>query len=276
LCIYNYGVKIWNVDLVAKKIQFQDVNMGHIKRIFSTCIIDQSDAFAYLGTKTGDIVEISLERQLFKRIGPAKRLFSQGINCISTLPNGDLLVGAGDGLIAKVGGKDMLIKSEHKVMGAVTSISPTADSTHVFIGTSKATIYWADADQLKAELRNTCHFERINSIAFPYAYSELFATSSINDIRVWNAKTRQELLRIEVPGLECYVTRFMNDGKSLVTGWSDGKIRSFLPQSGKLFYAINDAHNHGVTALALTNACDKIVSGGMEGEVRIWRIGRQT
>jgi len=123
----------------------------------------------------------------------------------------------------------MITKSEHKVMGAVTSISTTADSTHFFLGTAKATIYWADTDQLKAELRNTCHFERINSISFPYAYSELFATSSINDIRIWNAKSRQELLRIEVPGLECYCAKFMNDGKSLICGWSDGKIRAFLP-----------------------------------------------
>ena len=221
-------------------------------------------------------MEISLERQLFKRIGPAKRLFSQGINCINTLPNGDLLVGAGDGTVAKVGGKDMLVKSESKVMGSVTSITTTADSTHFFLGTAKATIYWADTDGLKAELRNTCHFERINSVSFPFAYSELFATTSVNDIRIWNAKTRQELLRIEVPGLECHCAKFMNDGKSLVCGWSDGKIRAFLPQSGKLFYAINDAHNHGVTAIALSNSCDKIVSGGMEGEVRIWRIGRQT
>lgn len=85
--------------------------MGHIKRNFATAIIDQSDAFAYLGTKTGDIVEISLERLLFKRIGPAKNLFQMGVNCINTLPNGDLLVGAGDGTIAKVGGKDFKIKS---------------------------------------------------------------------------------------------------------------------------------------------------------------------
>lgn len=49
--------------------------MGHIKRIFSCCVIDQADKFAYLGTKTGDMVEISLERALFKRIGPVKKLF---------------------------------------------------------------------------------------------------------------------------------------------------------------------------------------------------------
>jgi WD40 repeat protein len=43
-----------------------------------------------------------------------------------------------------------------------------------------------------------------------------------------------------------------------------------------LLYAINDAHNHGVTALVPTNDCQRIVSGGQEGEVRIWKIGRQT
>lgn len=68
----------------------------------------------------------------------------------------------------------------------------------------------------------------------------------------------------------------MNDGKSIVSGWTDGKIRAFMPQSGKLFYVINDAHNHGVSSLALTNDCQRIVSGGMEGEVRIWKIGSQT
>lgn len=170
----------------------------------------------------------------------------------------------------------MVLKSEAKVMGAVTSISLTADSTHFFLGTAKATIYMCDTDRLNPELRNTCHYERINAIAFPYEYSDLFATCSVNDIRIWNAKTRQELLRIEVPSLECFAITFMNDGKSIISGWSDGKIRSFLPQSGKLLYAINDSHNHGVTSLAATSDCNRLVSGGMEGEVRVWRIGRQT
>lgn len=229
--------------------------MGQIKRVFTCCVIDPTDQFAYLGTKTGDIVEISLDRALFKRFGPVKRLFSQGINTVTLLANGDLIVGAGDGSIAKIGVKDMLVKSEAKVMGAVTSVTPTADTTHFFCGTSKATIYWCDSDKINPELRNTCHYERINAIAFPYEYSELFATCSLNDIRVWNMKTRQELLRIEVPGLECFSVQFMADGKSIISGWNDGKIRAFLPQSGKLFYAINDAHNHGVTALAPTANC---------------------
>lgn len=276
LTIHNFGLRSWDLDLVQKKVQYTDILMNSIKRVFCCVVIDSTDQFAYLGTKTGDIVEISLSKNLFKRIGPVKRLFSQGINCINLLNNGDLLLGAGDGTIAKVNAESMRVKTESKVMGAVTSISLTADSTHFFCGTSKATIYWCNTDNIAPELRNTCHYERINAVAFPTGYSELFATCSINDIRVWNTKTRQELLRIEVPGLECYCVFFAADGKSILSGWNDGKIRAFLPQSGKLLYAINDAHNHGATAICGTSDCQKVVSGGQEGEVRVWRIGRQT
>lgn len=30
----------------------------------------------------------------------------------------------------------------------------------------------------------------------------------------------------------------MADGKSIVSGWTDGKVRAFLPQSGRLLYVI--------------------------------------
>ena len=66
----------------------------------------------------------------------------------------------------------------------------------------------------------------------------------------------------------------MNDGKSIVSGWSDGKIRAFLPQSGRLMYVINDAHIHGCTSLTCTSDCQRIISGGSEGEVRVWEIGK--
>ena len=267
---------MWTQDLVQKKISFNDIGTGTIKRKYNCMELTADDSSAFLGTLTGDIIEIDLQRQLFRKIGPAKGCFQQGINVISLLPNNDLLVGAGDGTIAKVASGNMVVKSQQKVMGGVTSITLTADSTHFFAGTNKATLYWCNTDSINPELRNTCHYERINGIAFPAGYSELFATCSVNDIRVWNSQTRQELLRIEVPGLECNCVNFMSDGKSILSGWSDGKIRAFLPQSGKLLYAIHDAHNHGVTAIQPTNNCQRVVSGGQEGEVRVWRIGRQT
>jgi WD40 repeat protein len=68
----------------------------------------------------------------------------------------------------------------------------------------------------------------------------------------------------------------MKDGKSIYSGWHDGKIRSFLPQSGKLLFCINDAHINGVTAITSTSDNTKLISGGMNGEIRVWKIGKQS
>jgi hypothetical protein len=107
-------------------------------------------------------------------------------------------------------------------------------------------------------------------------YSDVFGTCSKNDIRIWNSKTRQELLRIHVPNLECFCIGFMKDGKSIYSGWHDGKIRAFLPQSGKLLFCINDGHTNGVTAITSTSDNSKLISGGMNGEIRVWKIGKQS
>lgn len=57
-----------------------------------------------------------------------------------------------------------------------------------------------------------------------------------------------------------------------VSGWSDNKIRAYSPQIGKLMYTINDAHNKGVTAIATTSDGQKLISGGGEGQVRVWLV----
>mmetsp|Transcript_52386 Transcript_52386/g.60172 ORF Transcript_52386/g.60172 Transcript_52386/m.60172 type:complete len:666 (-) Transcript_52386:64-2061(-) len=276
IAVTNIGVQIVVIEKEARKIRTIDVSLGSLKRKFLCCALDADDQFAYCGTQTGDLLEVNVERAIYKRLGPVKKLFSLGVQTIGLLPNGDIIAGAGDGTVAKISIQDMQIKFQTQVLGGVTSISFTGDYTHFFCGTNQSNIYWIDADKLVAELRNTCHHEKINDIAFPYNYSDVFATCSVNDIRVWNAKNRQELLRIQVPNLECNCVAFMNDGKSILGGWNDGKIRAFLPQSGKLMYVINDAHIHGVTAMTTTSDCQRIISGGMEGEVRVWKIGRQT
>ena len=64
----------------------------------------------------------------------------------------------------------------------------------------------------------------------------------------------------------------MSVSVAVICRWSDGKIRAFGPQSGKLLYVINDAHVGGVTAIACANDGEKIISGGFDGSVRVWRI----
>lgn len=271
----NNHVRVWQFDLPNKKLRPTQAALGQMKRVTTNLLLSADDSLVYCGTQTGDLLEVRMDRALFTKSTP-KTPFSLGITCSTLLPSGDMLVGTGDGTVARLAAGNLKIKSQCQVLGGVTSITLTQDGSHFFCGTSMANIYWVDVDSLTAELRNTCHHERVNQIAFPLGYSEVFATASITDIRVWNASSRQEILRIQVPNMECYCLEFTRDGRSIVSGWSDGKVRVFLPQSGKLLYVINDAHKNGVTALTSTSDSGRIITGGMEGEVRVWKIGRNT
>lgn len=102
--------------------------------------------------------------------------------------------------------------------------------------------------------------------------SDLFATCSFEGIRVWHSTSSQELLRIKIPNKTCTSIVFSRDGTCIISGWDDGKIRAFYPESGKLMYVINDAHQRGVTSLAITSDSRRIISGGGEGQVRVWNI----
>jgi len=126
----------------------------------------------------------------------------------------------------------------------------------------------------------------VNDLAFPRGYSELFATCSAADIRLWHMATGSELLRIQVPNLECNCITFNPKGSLILSGWSDGKVRAFGPQSGKLVFVINDAHKlvgvgnasggivpiNGVTAVCVTNSGTRLLTGGADGQVRVWKL----
>ena len=191
IAVLHNGIQILTVDRVYKKIQSLNANFGNVRRHFTCAAIDHHDEYVYCGTKTGDVFEINVDKAIYKRVGPVKKLFSLGVSCIRILSNGDILIGTGEGKLARISIQNMQLLKENEVMGGVTSLALTADYTHFFCGTSQSNIYWINADTLVPELRNTCHYERINDIAFPYGFSDVFATASFNEIRIWNSNNRQ-------------------------------------------------------------------------------------
>lgn len=291
----NYNLHLWEYDRPNNKMRPQEAQLGQLQRMFRSVTIDEQDKFAYCGTTTGDIMQINLERFILRNTGPAKSPVQLGVTATVMAPNGDVVVGGGDGTLAVMKTqtdpspnnpkalKKMPFTATTKLEGGITSITidkATRTGFTLFAGTSACNIYKVTYDQaagtLKEELVQTAHSDKINCLAFPREYSEVFATCALGCIRLWHLITCRELLRINVPNLDCHCVAFMPDGKSIVSGWSDGKIRAFGPQSGKLLYTINDAHHKAVTAIAATTDSGRIVSGGQEGMVRIWRIGKQS
>ncbi|XP_019490118.1 PREDICTED: cilia- and flagella-associated protein 52 [Hipposideros armiger] len=172
--------------------------------------------------------------------------------------------------------KNPFHRKKLQLQGGITSITLRREGHQFFVGTEESHIYCVNFTDFKETLIATCHFEAVQDIVFPFGTGELFATCAKEDIRVWHTLSNKELLRITVPNMTCHSIDFMRDGKSIISAWDDGKIRAFAPETGRLMYVINNAHRIGVTAIATTSDCKRVISGGGEGEVRVWQIGCRT
>ncbi|EGD76925.1 WD repeat domain 16 [Salpingoeca rosetta] len=271
----KYTIRVWDINPRTHALTPTNCVLRSLRRLVTCMAISADDELAYCGTSTGDVVIISIPHKVLKGTGPAKNPFPRGVSCIATTPTGELLVGAGNGTIARCSSKSLKPLQQNTLVGAVTSIALTPGGSDMYVGTDDCDIYRC-GDVSTYEERAICHPHGVCDVEFPRGTSDLFATCSHHSVRVWHTPTGKQLLAINVPGVKCNAMTFTPDGKLIVTGWEDGVIRGFLPQSGKEKFNIQHAHNNGVTAIAVTNDSGRIVSGGGDGLVRVWRLGKQS
>ncbi|XP_069510674.1 cilia- and flagella-associated protein 52 [Ambystoma mexicanum] len=271
----NGTLRVWELDLRNRKMRPAECQTGQLKRIFTCLAVSEDDKVFYCGTTSGDVLVINVKNKLLNICGPPKDRFSLGVTALVLMKTGDFIIGSGDGKLSLCKGPNFKTVKSLKLQGSINSITLRGQGHQFFVGTGEAHIYRLNYPEFKEELITTCHSESVNDIVFPFGTSELFATCSKSDIRVWHNPSNKELLRITVPNMICYALEFMKDGKSIVSAWNDGKIRGFTPESGRLMYAIENAHSMGVTAITTTSDCKRVISGGGEGQVRMWEIGKQ-
>jgi WD40 repeat protein len=288
-----YHVRVWQVDFRQPKLYPMDCKLGTLRRVFQCMDITDDDHFAYLGTTTGDLVKIKIDRDEVRpynepdtiiptSVAITKDRLSLGmkvVKCIRNPSTGNvnIIVGAGDGTITYVNPSLNFVKGKKlELMGGITSISLHPTNNSLIVGTDQCNRYDVTMDLADAEMKTSCHFGSVNDVVFPAFCPDLIVTSSAGDIRVWNIRINQELLRIQVPNLECLCSIVTPTGSALISGWDDGKIRAFYPETGRIKFVIPDAHTEKVTALAVIDDDNRnpyrIISGGHEGRVRIWNV----
>ena len=113
ITVHHNSIKLWSFDQVTKKIKFFDCPMGHVKRYITCVSIDSYDDFAYCGTRSGDILEVSLAKGIYSRSGPVDKKFVGAVNqIISTSNFKSLYVGTSEGKFARVDKKTLLVNGE--------------------------------------------------------------------------------------------------------------------------------------------------------------------
>lgn len=263
-------LRVWTLDTSINKLAVGDVNMGALRRVVKTMVPSLNDEFMYCGTSTGDVLQVNVKTKILRSQGPTKGLFGNGVTCMTMLPNNDLIIGTGDGTVAYLQPSTFAVKRKATLEGSITSVSLAGKGEYFFAGTDHASIYKVGVDTFTTEQRSICHFGGVRDVVFPRGTSDIFATCAANDIRVWHVATNKQLLRINVPNKVCNALAFSPDGSTIISGWDDGVVRAFYPESGRLKYELLNAHNRGVTAVASTHDGKCILSGGGDGQVRVW------
>lgn len=224
----------------------------------------------------------------------AVELYSKGITSLYLIADGTMVVGSGNGVVELVKQKlrsgykrnrckleTRLATPTHPLLVALKSANVDSSVTSVqlmknviLVGTINCELFTIRTEDFDVTCLFTCHTSVVYDLAFPHNYSKVFATASKNDVRVWSVDTLQELLRITVRNFTCSGVLFSFDGSQIVTSWNDGNIRIFTPETGRLLYAINNCHNKGVSAIAMSKDGKKLLSGGGEGQVRVWQVDK--
>ena len=119
------------------------------------------------------------------------------------------------------------------------------------------------------------HTEAVVHVNYCSGISEKFITSSQDGtIRLWDANDYSVRARCvntgAIAGVYPLCSLFTDE--VILSGWSDGKIRAYRVDNNQQLWQIDNAHKGGVTCIALSHNNKFIVSGGMEGEIRVWEI----
>lgn len=265
----QYNIRSWDFNYDRRRCTPEDFKVGGVKRVFTSLAVDASNGIAYAGSSTGDVLEFDVANGRF--VQQSSHRFSQGVLSLA-LVGDSVYAGTGDGALVRLAARDLSVKKAAELMGGVTSIAPSSDGSTAFAGTAAGNIYGVNLGTLEAQLRGTAPSTPVADVCFPAGTSDLFLTAAGSDIRVWHARQRRELLRIQVPNMTCLCLAINGAGTCIVSGWDDGRVRGFSPETGKLLFTIPDAHIEAVTAIAFTHAGSKLVTGGRDGRVRVWSL----
>ncbi|KAM7538869.1 hypothetical protein Aperf_G00000055808 [Anoplocephala perfoliata] len=276
-------LRVWEADVHNRKIRPTDCSLRQYKRTITKVVADNNDEMVFCATTSGDVLAIRISSAIVQLVFPERDKYSLGITSLCFVDDVSLIIGTGEGLVQllnvghrvnKMKSELVLQKTETKscVMGAVTAIAVRGEGHQFFVATDKCQIYRFDGSTFNRELINSCHSAPINDVQFPENCSDLFVTCSYEDIRVFHTPSQEEFLRINVPNLVCFCIDIAKDGTAIISGWDDSRIRAFYPETGRLMYTVNDAHKKGVTAVASSISDSRLISGGGEGQVRVWEI----
>jgi WD40 repeat protein len=266
------GMLLWDLepfsgDVVCNKL-VGDVRATITRQINAVAFSDDRE-FLYGATTSGDYVIANLKSN---RIVHAVQATKKALNCIVAYNEG-VVVGCGDGTI-KVFGPAGELKGSLTVDDAVISLSQSPDQVELLATTASGTVSRVNLKTLQSIDLTESHVKSINTVVFDEGGHDRFATSSQDGtLKVWDIVECVVVTTCRpLPGQHMALPTCLAFADMLYSGWSDGRILAHSAEDGSILWSVDNSHKGSVTAMALSHNRRFLLTGGMEGEVRLWEL----
>ena len=277
---------LWIIDPYIGEMKEQPISVGSAKRDYTCIEFNKDYSLAFAGSLSGDVCVLSIKHMA---LITTFRACHGGVGDIKYF--GDfMIIGGGDSSLTvwsasadKPGDASKYIQTSAvlNMTGGVVSLSISYDGREALVGTSNGKLIRVQLEgsrvcrkDLGVQMLSHNHCEGISYISYFHDSSDTFATCSKDKtVRIWDASDYLVRAEAHVTGdgtLEPRSIAYSPDG--LYSGWSDGMIRCNSSENGKQLWEIKDANRGGVTSMELSHNERFLLSGGSEGEIRVWEL----
>lgn len=257
---FEYEIASMSYKITSAACQLPSAGMS---RVYTCATCDTQGDYYFCGTNSGEVVIFNIRNRVFRASIP---LSSNGLLSIIEF-NNTVYAGSGDGKIKKLQGADnkWSIVAEAQLPGKVVSMCMGRE---MIAGTSLGCIFRL----MPGDLTNTLHSESpigpVRDVSFGLRSDMFLVIDAAGFARIWDSSDYTVVLRVgpssRAEGFSCAVGE---DG-CVLTGWKDGYIRCYDPQSSSLRWEVPNAHKGAVTSLFINS--NYILSGGEDGALRVW------
>ena len=273
------GVMLWHLDaFIGELIPFRMAGDGRatLTREITALAFSDDKETCYCATTTGDFLVGSMKSQKMVQAIQATKLGLFSILALPSSRGGGVAVGCGDNTIKVFDGKFEL-KSTAKLDSSILGLGMSSDALEALSISSRGTICRVNLASLDYLTLSEAHTAPVTCISFCLGQNDRFATGSQDgSIRVWDM-SEYVVVGTVAPrkesdaGLYKYFPKCISYADIIISGWSDGKIIAYN-EEGSYLWQIDAAHPEAVTCLTLSHNRRFLMTGGPQGEVRMWEL----